>query len=116
MESSGIPRLAQTPEPPYYAVIFTSLRKPEDAGYADMASRMLELAVAQPGFLGVDFARDTHTGVSITVSYWKDEASIAGWRTHAEHRMAQAKGRAMWYSAFELRVAKVERTSSKPQD
>ena len=114
MASPQLPQLAQTPEPPYFAVIFTSLRKPEDAGYGEMAARMLELAVAQPGFLGVDFARDPVTGVSITVSYWKDEASIAGWRTHAEHRIAQAKGRAQWYSAFELRVARVERTSSKP--
>ena len=106
-------QLAQTPEPPYFAVIFTSLRTSGDAGYGEMAARMLELAVTQPGFLGVDSARDTTTGMNITVSYWKDESSIAGWRTHAEHRMAQAKGRAQWYSAFELRVAKVERTSSK---
>ncbi len=116
MAAPQLPQLAQTPEPPYFAVIFTSLRTPGDAGYGEMAARMLELAVTQPGFLGVDSARDTLSGVSITVSYWKDEASIAGWRTHVEHRIAQAKGRAQWYSAFELRVARVERTSSKPPD
>lgn len=35
---------ADTPEPPYYAVIFTSTRTPGDSGYAEMATRMVELA------------------------------------------------------------------------
>lgn len=59
-------QIAQTPEPPYYAVIFTSLRAEGDQGYGAMAGRMLALAAMQPGFLGVESARD---GVGITVSY-----------------------------------------------
>ena len=35
---------AQTPKPPYYAVIFTSIRTDGDHGYAEMADRMIELA------------------------------------------------------------------------
>lgn len=58
--------IANTPEPPYYAVIFTSERTDVDEGYAAMAERMLALARTQPGFLGVESARD---GVGITVSY-----------------------------------------------
>jgi heme-degrading monooxygenase HmoA len=98
--------IAKTPAPPYYAVIFTSLRTDVDDGYGAMATRMLELATAQPGFLGVESARD---GVGITVSYWSDLESIRLWKQNAEHLDAQRLGHQKWYSAFKTRVAKVER-------
>src|SRR3954463_843096 len=99
--------LARTPEPPYYAVIFASVRKPEpDDGYDETARRMLDLAARQPGFLGVD---DAHEAIGITVSYWADEAAISAWKREADHAFAQYEGRTRWYEAFELRVAKVER-------
>ncbi len=60
---------AQTPEPPYYAVIFSSLRTDGDASYAQMADRMVELAAQQPGFLGAESTRGAD-GFGITVSYW----------------------------------------------
>jgi heme-degrading monooxygenase HmoA len=102
-------KLATTPQPPYYAVIFSSLRTPQDdQGYAAAADRMMELASEQPGYLGVDSARDA-TGVGITVSYWSDEASISAWRRHAEHTIVREQGRKSWYAQYELRVAKVER-------
>ena len=98
--------IANTPTPPYYAVIFTSIRSNIDAGYADMANRMVELASQQPGFLGAESARD---GVGITVSYWQDLASIANWKAHAEHVLAQQVGREQWYQAYKTRIALVER-------
>ena len=84
---------ANTPEPPYYAVIFTSQRVAAtgDDGYGDMATRMVELAAQQPGYLGVESARDTN-GLGITVSYWRDEASIAHWKKNAEHTLARETG------------------------
>lgn len=99
---------ATTPEPPYYAVIFTSLRTPLEAGYGEAAERMVELAAAQPGFLGVESARGAD-GLGITVSYWRDEDSIRLWREHVEHRLARDAGRRDWYERFAVRVAKVER-------
>jgi heme-degrading monooxygenase HmoA len=102
--------IAATPEPPYVAVIFSSQRTEGDQGYAAMAGRMVELARAQPGFLGVESARDAE-GFGITVSYWKDEASVAAWKAHAEHAVAQRLGRDRWYGAFRLRVCRVERES-----
>ena len=99
---------AGTPEPPYYAVIFTSRRTEVDGGYDDTSERMLELAAQQPGFLGYESARG-EDGLGITVSYWESEAAIANWRKHAEHRIAQGRGIAEWYSEFVTRVAKVER-------
>jgi heme-degrading monooxygenase HmoA len=99
---------ANTPEPPYYAVIFTSQRTAGDDGYADTAERMVALAVQQPGFLGVESARGTD-GAGITVSYWASEDAIAAWRQHTEHSLAREQGRQHWYSQFSVRVAKVER-------
>jgi heme-degrading monooxygenase HmoA len=98
--------IARTPSPPYYAVIFTSLRCEGDEGYAAMAARMEELAAAQPGYLGMESARD---GLGITVSYWETEADIRHWKQQAEHMEAQHKGRQQWYSHFKVRVCRVER-------
>jgi heme-degrading monooxygenase HmoA len=100
---------ARTPEPPYYAVIFTSTRTPGDNGYAAAAARMVELAAQQPGFLGVESARGDD-GLGITVSYWESEEAIAAWKAHGEHRLTQGKGWDLWYEEFFTRVAKVERS------
>ena len=96
-------------ESSYYAVIFTSQRTAGEDGYADMAERMVELARDQPGFLGVESARDAG-GFGITVSYWTDEAVIRAWKSHAEHLIAQERGRRDWYASYEVRVARVERS------
>lgn len=102
------PRFAQTPGPPYYAVIFPSARTPGDNGYEEMANRMVELAKEQPGFLGIESAR-SGDGFGISVSYWDSLDAIAAWRCQAEHQAAQEFGRQIWYSHYELRIAKVER-------
>jgi heme-degrading monooxygenase HmoA len=103
--------LANTPEPPYYAVIFTSKRTAGDLGYGAIASLMVDLAATMPGYLGAESVRDAN-GMGITVSYWKDEASIRHWKQNGEHLQAQAKGRKGWYETFSVRVAKVERAYS----
>ena len=101
-----MPVVAKTPEPPYYAVIFTSLRTEVDDGYSAMAEKMLELAALQPGFLGVESARES---LGITVSYWTDLQSIKSWKANTEHLEAQQLGRVQWYSSYTTRIAKVER-------
>jgi heme-degrading monooxygenase HmoA len=99
---------APTPTPPYYAVLFTSQRTPDDAeGYAAMSERMLELAAQQPGFLGVESVRNAD-GQGITVSYWRSLESIRVWGRHIEHRVAQATGKARWYELFATRIARVD--------
>ncbi|WKB51378.1 antibiotic biosynthesis monooxygenase family protein [Eleftheria terrae] len=104
---------ASTPAAPYYAVIFSSLRTPGDAGYGEMAERMAELAAGQPGYLGVESCRGAD-GFGITVSYWRSLDDIAAWKAHAEHLEAQRLGHQQWYSGFELRIARVEQARSKP--
>lgn len=103
--------LANTPLPPYHAVVFTSLRTPGDNGYGAMAERMLELAAQQPGYLGVESARGAD-GVGITVSYWDSEDAIARWKRESEHQLAQLQGRGQWYAEYAVRVARVERDYS----
>ncbi|WP_425915372.1 antibiotic biosynthesis monooxygenase family protein [Pseudomonas sp. GWSMS-1] len=98
--------IANTPTPPYYAVIFTSLRTEGDNGYGAIATRMIKLAVQQPDFLGMESAREE---LGITVSYWSDIESIKNWKANIEHQQAQISGKEHWYSAFKVRISKVER-------
>ncbi|EKB9386794.1 TPA: antibiotic biosynthesis monooxygenase [Pseudomonas aeruginosa] len=98
--------IAKTQKPPYYAVIFTSLRTDGDNGYAETASNMLLLASQQTGYLGVESARED---LGITVSYWSDLESIRNWKLNVEHQEAQKAGHEKWYSSFKVRISKVER-------
>lgn len=104
---------SNTPEPPYYAVIFTSKLGDNDDGYDAMGQALVELAEEQPGFLGIETTRGAD-GLGITVSYWKDEESIQAWKAQTQHILAQKNGIERWYSHYELRVAKVERAYSGP--
>ena len=99
-------QLINTPTPPYYAVIFTSILSSDDADYHAMADRMIEQVAQQEGFLGFESARDD---VGITVSYWEDEAAIRRWKDDVEHQTAQQQGKSRWYDAYTIRIAKVER-------
>ena len=101
-----IDMIAKTPTPPYYAVIFTSIRTKGDNGYSEMADKMVELALKQDGFLGVELAREE---LGITVSYWRDLKSIKNWKENSEHSFAREKGKADWYKSFKTRIVKVER-------
>ena len=98
--------IANTPQPPYYAVIFTSLRTDVDEGYSNMADAMVELAKQQPGYLGIESARD---GLGITVSYWESLEAIKNWKENVKHQAAQRLGKEKWYTSFKTRICKVER-------
>lgn len=100
---------AETPQPPYWAVVFASQRNDADAAaYAEAATRMMQLAAQQPGYLGAESARG-EDGFGITVSYWNSEADILAWKHQAEHAATREKGRADWYTRYAVRVARVER-------
>jgi len=105
-ESPEINWPAATPEPPYYAVIFTSVRRDGDAGYSETAQRMLKLASAQPGFLGFETA---YQNIGISVSYWSTMNAIRAWKANAEHVLAQQRGKDEWYASYRVRVCLVER-------
>lgn len=110
------PAFARLPDPKAescYAAIFSSRRNAADeAAYERTAERMMDLAREQPGYLGVESARGAD-GFGITVSYWRDEASILAWKRHVDHAFAREQGRTRWYEHYELRVAKLERAYGK---
>lgn len=99
--------LTTTPEPPYYAVIFSSISAELDAGYSETAELMESLAQQQPGYLGIESARTGTFGIS--VSYWISEEAIKAWKAQVDHGVAQRRGRKEWYEQYSVRIAKVER-------
>lgn len=111
-ETSHSSPFAATPEPPYYAVIFSSQRTEGDRGYGHIADRMVELAAQQSGFLGVETVRGAD-GFGITVSYWTSLEAIGAWKRDAEHQAAQETGKRLWYADYQLRIAMVERAYAK---
>ncbi|MEU5633165.1 antibiotic biosynthesis monooxygenase family protein [Streptomyces rishiriensis] len=96
-------------EPPYYVAVFTALRTEDQSGYSETNARMEDLVKEVPGFLGMDHAQ-TPGGLGITVAYFRDADALTQWRSDAEHRAAQNRGRAEWYQRYTLHVAKVERS------
>lgn len=98
--------IANTPTPPYYAVIFTSIIHEDTEGYAVTAEEMVKLASEQEGFLGMESAREE---IGITVSYWASEEAIKNWKQNERHLVAQKLGYEKWYKAYKTRVVKVER-------
>lgn len=90
----------------YYAVIFTSTRTEVEDGYAEMAIKMVELAKAQLGYIGMESARSE---IGITVSYWESLEAIRNWKANLDHLEAQEKGKTTWYKNYKVRIAKVER-------
>jgi len=102
--------LAALPDPPYVAVVFTSLRGTADPeAYAAAAAAMDALAAVQPGYLAHEGARDPETGLGVTVSYWRTEADARAWKAVADHRGAQRLGAERWYADYRVVVAEVTR-------
>ena len=99
--------VANTPDPPYYAVIFTSRRTAVDEGYGAMADRMVELAKEQPGYLGIESFRNAD-GYGVAISYWASPEAIRDWKKELAHRQAQQLGREQWYEAYRMRICRVE--------
>lgn len=102
---------AETPRSAYYIVAFSSQRTEGDNGYSQMAADMEELALLQPGCLECESVRD-FSGIGITNSFWKDEASIKAWKANVEHQLAKKMGRNIFYQRYIIRIAKVERDYS----
>jgi heme-degrading monooxygenase HmoA len=106
--------IADTPRPPYVAVIFTNVQTDDLDGYDETAARMEALAKEQPGYLGFESARSAATrGLGIAVSYWASDDDARAWKRVVDHAEAQRQGRERWYAAYRVRVARVEREYGK---
>ena len=110
--------LARTPEPPYVAVVFTSVlvASPDggDDAYWEADAELGELVRSQPGFLGVESVFDPGRRCGITVSYWSSEEEAKAWKRVALHAAAQTAARDRWYSRYSVRVASVTRAYGYP--
>lgn len=98
--------ISNTPPPPYYAVIFSSVQTTDPKGYSEMNAFMETLALQQDGFLGMENARSE---IGISISYWSNLEAIKRWKDHLDHQRAQVEGQKRWYSQYKVRIAKVER-------
>jgi heme-degrading monooxygenase HmoA len=96
-------------EVPYYAVIFTSKRTEINENYSKIATKLVELAQLQEGFLGIESARNE---IGITVSYWKSLEAIKNWKQNLDHLDAQKLGVSKWYENYIVRIALVEKEYS----
>ncbi len=101
--------IATTPRPPYYAVIFSSVSAPVDQGeHREMFVKMLERVQTFDGYLGIEGGRNKD-GSGLAAVYFRDLESIERWAKDPEHQVAKKKGRELWYSAYYIRICKVEK-------
>ncbi len=96
------------------AVIFEVTMKDGKAdAYFDLAASLKPDLEAIDGFVSVErFASTTTPGKYVSLSFWRDEAAITAWRDHAEHGLAQARGKSEIFADFRIRVASVMRDYS----
>jgi heme-degrading monooxygenase HmoA len=92
--------------------------------YLDHAARLRPELERIDGFISVErFQSITDPGKMLSLSFWRDEAAVARWRNHAQHRATQSAGRSGVFQNYRLRVAAVvrdygmrERREQAPQD
>ena len=102
--------LAVLPEPPYWAVVFTSRLSGVDLeNYGPRAAEMMARVQGIEGFLGADSVRDAK-GRGITVAYFDSEEAIDRWKHDPEHMASKRKGIETWYDSYEIHVSRVEKS------
>ncbi|GAB4179896.1 MAG: antibiotic biosynthesis monooxygenase [Thalassobaculales bacterium] len=78
--------------------------------YLDTAAALRSELEGMDGFISVErFDSLTEPGKLLSLSFWRDEAAVAAWRSRERHRAAQAAGRAGVFRDYRLRVAAVLR-------
>ena len=100
--------IANTPQPPYIAAIFTSIRTDVEEGYEQMNELTFKELESIEGYLGYEAFRDEN-GFGVNVSYWKDMEALKNWRDNTLHQKAQELGKGKWYTNYKLRICTVER-------
>ncbi len=97
-----------------YAVIFEVHPKGERVDeYLDIAAALRPALEKIDGFVSIErFKSLTDEGKVLSLSIWRDEAAITVWRNLPQHREAQAKGRAVIFMDYRIRVAEILRDYS----
>lgn len=82
----------------------------QKAAYLAAAEQLRPLLAGIDGFISVErFESLTQTGKILSLSYWRDEASVRQWRNVEAHRRIQDAGRRAIFADYRLRVAQVMR-------
>jgi heme-degrading monooxygenase HmoA len=95
-----------------HAVIFEVWPKKEESRqeYLDIAAALKPTLEQMDGFISIErFESLSEKGKILSLSFWRDDAAIAGWRQVEAHRAAQAKGRSELLRDYRLRIAAVIR-------
>lgn len=78
--------------------------------YFEHAARLRADLEKMDGFISVErFQSISEPGKFVSLSFWRDEAAVAGWRNQSEHRASQKAGRESVFEKYRLRVATVMR-------
>ncbi|MDR7270847.1 heme-degrading monooxygenase HmoA [Pelomonas saccharophila] len=78
--------------------------------YLDHAAALKPLLEQMDGFVSVErFQSLTNPDKLLSLSFWRDEEAVRGWREMERHRQAQAAGRGGLFQDYRLRVAHVVR-------
>ena len=97
------------PEPPYYATVFSSVKRDPRPGYDAMDEATMRAVTELDGYLGHQVV---HQGDrSLFIAYWRDLEAIDTWREHTLHRMAKEKGRSDWYQRYRFEICRVEQAA-----
>jgi heme-degrading monooxygenase HmoA len=93
------------------AVIFEVFPARHDrATYLEHAARLRDELERMDGFISIErFQSLTDPDKLLSLSFWRDEEAVRGWREHPEHRASQSAGRAGVLDDYRLRVASVVR-------
>lgn len=93
------------------AVIFEVWPTPDRSDeYFGLAAALRAELENFDGFISIErFQSITNPGKFVSISFWRDEASLQAWRNVEGHRSAQTAGRAGIFADYRLRVASVIR-------
>ena len=93
------------------AVIFeVEPAKGQRDSYFDLATKLKNDLTKMDGFISIErFQSLTNENKVLSLSFWRDEEAVKGWRNHSLHRQTQGLGREGVFSNYRLRVAVVER-------
>lgn len=93
------------------AVIFeVEMEAGKEVDYFDLAAKLRSELDKIDGFISVErFQSLSNEGKYVSISFWRDEEAVIRWREHAEHKLAQRRGKNEIFADFRIRVAKVIR-------
>jgi heme-degrading monooxygenase HmoA len=84
----------------------------DEQEYGQRAGKLLEIVAAMPGFRGIrSYAAED--GERVSLIEFDSLESLAAWRDHPEHRVAQELGKEKYYAEYHLQICELACESHK---